>query len=310
MKRLLIIGCGDIGRRVGRQLAEQDVEVVGLVRSEAGAKAAEAAGIKPLIADLMDADSLSDLPTEGAHVIYAAPPPGGGLTDPKVANFCRTIRSDRLPARIVYLSTSGVYGDCGGRIIDEQTPVNPQTSRAKRRLDAEMSLRTFGELNNIPVVILRVTGIYGPFRFALHRILEKHPLLREEEASFTNRIHADDLARVCLAALERAEGGEVYNVCDGQESTMTHYFNAVADAFGLERPPQVTSAEADKVMNPLMLSYFRESRRMKNSRMLELLGADLLYPTLEDGLKASVEEMRRTDPAFFDRLAQMAKSLA
>lgn len=310
MKRLLIIGCGDIGRRVGKLAKEQDVETFGLVRSEASAQAARAAGVTPLIADLMDPDSLSGLPAGGAHILYAAPPPGGGLTDPKVEHFCQALPPDAPPAKIVYLSTSGVYGDCGDREVDEQTPVNPQTSRAKRRVDAENRLRDYSDRYGVPLVILRVTGIYGPFRFALHRILEKHPLLREEEAPCTNRIHADDLARVCLAALTKGAGGDIYNVCDGQKSTMTHYFNAVADAFGLERPPQISMNEAEQVMNPLMLSYFRESRRMNNRRMLDLLGAPLRYPTLEEGLKASVAEMRQVDPGFFDRLAQMAKNLA
>lgn len=302
MKKLLVIGCGDIGRRVGKLANVDGWQVSGLVRSNESALLAEAAGITPLIIDLQDPEALTGLQTAGTSVLYAAPPPGGGTTDPKVRHFCEAIAAGDEPVRVVYLSTSGVYGDCRGERVTEATPVHPQTARAQRRFDAETTIRQFGEQRNVPTIILRVTGIYGPFRFALHRILEQHPLLNENEAAFTNRIHADDLAQICLAALDKAADGDIFNVCDGQESTMTDYFNAVADAFELPRPPQVDAAEAAKVMNPLMLTYFQESRRMDNSKMLEKLGITLRYPTLQQGLKASVKEMRRTDPTFFDRL--------
>ncbi|TYO98969.1 nucleoside-diphosphate-sugar epimerase [Geothermobacter ehrlichii] len=309
MKHLFIVGCGDIGRRTARLAMEQGMSVTGVVRSEKSARLAEAMGIRPIVADLMDSDSLDGLPTAGSLVLYAAPPPGGGMTDPKVRHFCQAVTSGEEPTKLVYLSTSGVYGDCGGARVTEETPVNPQTARARRRFDAETTIRRFGEERSVPTVILRVTGIYGPFRFALHRIVEGHPLLDEREAPCTNRIHADDLAQVCLAALEKGKDGEIFNVCDGQESTMTHYFNAVADAFGLPRPPQVSMEEAKKSMNPLMLSYFQESRRMDNSRMRERLGVRLRYPTLEEGLAASVAEMKRTDPDFFARLRSLSGSL-
>lgn len=299
---LLIVGCGDIGRRVARLALESGWQVSGLVRSESSAEKLSELGAHPLQANLLDPESLQEVPSAGSLVLYAAPPPGGGFEDPKVRNFCQSLGSDKKPSRIVYLSTSGVYGDCGEQLVSEETPANPQTARARRRFDAETSIRAFSRQHQIPGVILRVTGIYGPFRFALHRILEGHPLLLESQASYTNRIHADDLAQVCLAALQKGEDGEIFNVCDGQTSTMTHYFNAVADAFELPRPPQIDRDEAVKVMNPLMLSYFQESRRMDNRKMLEQLGITLRYPTLEEGLQASVAEMRRVDPEFFNRL--------
>jgi len=301
-EQLLIIGCGDIGCRTARLAIEKGWQVIGLVRSEKGVAKLEQAGIRPLRANLLDSDSLAGLPIAGSRVLYAAPPPGGGFEDPKVRNFCEAIHPGNEPTNLVYLSTSGVYGDCGDQLVTEKTPANPQTARARRRFDAECTVRQFAERHNLPGVILRVTGIYGPFRFALHRILEGHPLLREDEASFTNRIHADDLAQACMAALEKGRQGDIFNICDGQSSTMTHYFNAVADAFGLPRPPQVSKKEAQAVMNPLMLSYFQESRRMDNRHMLEQLGISLRYPTLEEGLAASVAEMRRVDPEFFSRL--------
>jgi nucleoside-diphosphate-sugar epimerase len=140
---------------------------------------------------------------------------------------------------------------------------------------------------NVPVVILRVTGIYGPGRFPVSQLAGGQPVLLEELAPLTNRIHQDDLARVCLAAAAQGEDGDIFNVSDGHPTTMTHYFNAVADLLGYPRPAQVSLEEARAVMSPLMLSYMSESRRMDNSRMLEKLGIRLLYPDLEAGLRAS-----------------------
>jgi len=185
---------------------------------------------------------------------------------------------------VLYISTSGVYGDCSGAVVTEQTPLDPQTARARRRVDAENLLGEWGKHRNIPVVVLRVTGIYGPGRWPLARLKEGHPVLCEEEAGLTNRIHADDLANICLVAAEKASAGEFYNVSDGHPTSMTNYFNAVADAFGLPRPPQIPMEEARKVMTPLMLSYIVESRHMDNRKLLEELGVELQYPDLEKGL--------------------------
>jgi len=299
---ILIIGCGDIGRRIGRLALAAGQRVTGVVRSAASANRLEMEGITPRLADLLDPDSLSGLPTAGSWLIYAAPPPGGGITDPKLGNLCAAIPPGAEPLRIVYLSTSGVYGDQGDTEVTEETPPQPGTARARRRLDAETTIARFGRERGVPTVLLRVTGIYGPFRFSLHRILERHPVLRRDLAPFTNRIHAEDLARICLAAAERGSDGDIYNVCDGQQSTMTDYFHAVADAFGLPRAPEIDLAEAEQTMNPLMLSYFRESRRMSNRKLRDQLGIQLLYPTLDEGLQASIAEMRQSDPDFFRNL--------
>jgi len=287
---VLIVGCGDIGRRVARLLLAAGREVTGLVSSEESAAPLAEAGIRPLVANLNDPDELQDLPSAGALVFYFAPPPGGGITDPKARNFCAAATGAKAPKRLVYISTSGVYGDCGSTVVTEETPANPQTSRAKRRYDAEQTLRQWGEAQGVEVVILRVTGIYGPGRIPVFRLQDGHPLLRLEESPPTNRIHADDLAQVCMAAAEKGESGEIFNVSDGNPSTMTEYFLAIAELAGLPRPPLISMAEARQVMTPLMLSYLTESRRMDNRRMLSRLGVKLLYPTLQGGLKASLAQ--------------------
>lgn len=287
---VLIVGCGDIGRRVGRLLLAEGRKVAGVVAGEESAAKLKEAGIRPLVANLNDPEELRELPCSGALVFYFAPPPGGGITDPKVRNFCAAASGERAPRRLVYVSTSGVYGDCGGATVTEETPANPQTARAKRRYDAEQTLLRWGAEQGVAVIILRVTGIYGPGRIPISRLVDGHPLLRLEESAPTNRIHADDLAQVCVAAAEKGDAGELFNVSDGHPSTMTEYFLAVAELAGLPRPPLVSMEEARRVMTPLMLSYLGESRRMDNTRMLERLEVKLRYPTLAEGLPASLAE--------------------
>jgi nucleoside-diphosphate-sugar epimerase len=124
-------------------------------------------------------------------------------------------------------------------------------------------------------------------------------VLSEAESPPTNRIHADDLATVCLAAAAKGVDGEVFNVSDGQPGTMTQYFNAAADLLGLPRPPQVSMAEAQRVMTPLMLSYLTETRRMDNRRMLERLGVTLCYPDLESGLKNVIAQLDQPNLGYF-----------
>lgn len=289
MSRYTIIGCGDIGLRVSRELLARGDRVTATAHSGESAEVLSSAGINAVVANFDYADELPVLDLAGQRVFYFMPPQGGGTMDARMRNFCRLLSSENCPRRIVYISTSGVYGDCGGRLVTEETPVNPQTSRAKRRVSAEQQLRErAGELG-FALIILRVTGIYGPGRLPLAQLKKGHQVLRPEDAPCTNRIHSLDLVRICMAAMERAEAGDIFNVCDGQESSMSDYFNAVADLYGLPRPQTLTREEAERVMNPLTLSFLKESRRMSPRHMLDKLGIELLYPTLERGLAACRE---------------------
>jgi nucleoside-diphosphate-sugar epimerase len=285
--KIFIIGCGDIGRRVAMLAAADGSDVSALVRPGRSAEKLKGLPVEAVTGDLDDPPSLGGMALRESLLFYLAPPPGGGVTDPRMGSFCAMVAPGEEPRKIIYVSTSGVYGDCGDGVVTEETPVNPQTSRARRRLDAENTLRKWGGERNVPVVILRVTGIYGPGRLPVSYLESGQPVINEGEAPYTNRIHADDLARICLAAAARGEGGDIFNVCDGQPATMTQYFNAVADLLGLPRPPQVSREEAERLVSPLMLSYMSESRRMDNSRMLGKLGITLLYPTLAEGLQGS-----------------------
>jgi nucleoside-diphosphate-sugar epimerase len=281
MEHLLIVGCGAIGRRVAKLALGRGMKVSTFRRNKE-----EVAGAASYQGNLDQPETLSGLPTNGAGVIYLAPPPGGGHEDTRMRNFLSSIATGEEPAKIVYISTSAVYGDCGMATVTEESETAPQTSRGKRRLHAERLVTEWGRERQVPVVILRVTAIYAADRLPVTQLTTGQPVLREEESLPSNRIHADDLSRICLAALEKGKDGAVFNVSDGCSTTMTSYFNAAADRLGLPRPRQVTMEEARRVMSPLMISYFSEGRVVSNRKMLDELGIELLYPDLESGLKA------------------------
>ncbi len=289
MDRVLIVGCGDIGRRAARLWGARGLAVHGLARSPRTAARLEKRGIIPVPGDLDDRGTLAGLPTRGALVAYLAPPPADGEIDARARAFADAVPAGEEPERLVYLSTTAVYGDLKGGWATEETPAAPDTDRGKRRLDAENVLTAWGRERNVAVVVLRVAGIYGPGRLPVEAIRRGTPVLDEKSSPWTNRIHAEDLARVCVAAGERGKGGRIYNVSDGVPGTITEYFYAVADRLGLPRPPAVGLAEARTVLSPGLLSYLSESRRIDSRRMRDELGIALLYPSLSAGLAASIE---------------------
>lgn len=222
--------------------------------------------------------------TLGQTIFYFAPPPPNGVLDTRMQSFLEGFTLSGQPTRIVYISTTGVYGNCSGNWIDETQLANPQVDRARRRRHAEQLLQGWRAITGGELVILRVGGIYGPGKLPLTRLQKGLPMIAEEHAPWTNRIHADDLAQVCVAAMARGIDGEIYNVCDGTPGNMTHYFNRVADLAGLQRPPLIGMEQALDALSPGLLSYLSESRRISNKKMLDQLSIKLRYPTLEDGL--------------------------
>lgn len=285
-----IVGCGDIGKRVALLAHAKGWKITALLRSPDKIDGIQQIIQQTIAANLDDPSTLTALPVAGSTLFYFAPPPGGGAVDSRMRNFCAAMSDKIIPKKIIYLSTSGVYGDCGDMPVTEETPPNPQTSRAQRRLDAETVVSQWGRDHGVPIVILRVTGIYGPGRLPLQHLLSGTPLLSEDEAPVTNRIHADDLAQTCIVAAEKGDHGDIFNVSDGEHSTMTRYFNAVADLLGIAHPPVVSREVAATTMPPLLYSYFSESRRINNSLMLKKLGITLRYPTLAQGLPSCKPE--------------------
>jgi nucleoside-diphosphate-sugar epimerase len=286
---VLIIGCGDIGERVARLERSEGRTVAGLVRSEKSVRRLRAAGIQPITIDLDYPASLNNLPVKDAIVYYFAPPPDKGVTDSRMEAFVSAMTSSHLPKRIVLISTTGVYGDCHGEWVTEDRPPNPQVDRARRRLSAETTLQRWSEKSGVPIVVLRVPGIYGRGYLPEKRLRSGEPVLREDESPFSNRIHADDLARICIAAARHDHPSLIYNVSDGHPTTMTDFFFRVADALGIPRPPAITREEAQHRLGPGMLSYLAESKRIDNRRMREELGVELMYPDLAAGLASCFE---------------------
>ncbi len=282
MSVALIIGCGDVGLRVAQRLISREQQVTGIVLSEHSASLCEECGIEALHTDLDDLDALDVIETTDTEIYYFAPPPSQGEHDTRIAHFLAVAKA-RPPKRLVYISTTGVYGDCNGEWIDETWPASPQTERANRRWNAEQQLGEWSSASGTDVIILRVGGIYGPDRLPIERI-PKMTVICPEEAPYSNRIHADDLAEICIAAMDRGKPGEIYNATDGDPTTMTDYLYRVADRAGIERPPCASLDEAEEKLSPAMLSFVSEARRIDNSKMLKELGVELQYPTLEKGL--------------------------
>ena len=285
---LLIVGCGDVGLRVARLLAGR-WRVLALTSSPARIEPLRAAGIRPLRGDLDDAGSLARLAGLADAVLHLAPPPASGATDPRTRHLVAALaRSPRL-CRLVYGSTSGVYGDRGGALTDETAPLRPSTDRARRRVDAEARLRHFGRAGGVALTILRIPGIYAldrPGGDPRERVVRGTPVLAAGEDVHTSHIHADDLARACVAALHRGRPQRAVNVADDSDLRMGDYFDFVADRFGLPRPPRLARADAAAALSPMQMSFLGESRRIVNRRMKAELRLALRHPTVAEGLDA------------------------
>jgi nucleoside-diphosphate-sugar epimerase len=261
VKRLLVAGFGDIARRAAPGLA---FRVDKLSRRHG-----------------RDLDRPETLKIEGAEaLLHCAPPPASGETDTRTANLLAALtKASILPTRVVYVSTSGVYGDCGGALVDELRTLAPRTARAQRRADAERQLTAWCTEHGAKLVVLRAPGIYAADRLPLERLRAGRPVLREEDDVYTSHIHADDLAAIARRALEADAPEGVYNASDDTCMKMGDWLDLAADAAGLPRPPRVARAALTEVND-----FMNESRRLDNTRLKQVLGIKLRYPTVHEGL--------------------------
>jgi len=283
---LLIVGCGDVGLRVLRALGGR-LRVFALTSSPDRRDALRAAGARPVVGNLDDPASLRRLAGLADAVLYLAPPPSTGRADPRVRALLAALSTRTRPRRVVYASTTGVYGDCRGELVTESRPVNATTERARRRVDAESHLRAWGRATGARVSVLRIPGIYAGDREGgrpQDRVRRGTPVLAAEDDGYTNHIHADDLARACIAALWRGQPQRVVNVCDDSDCKTGDYYDLVADLSGLPRPPRVTRAQAGELFTPAQWSFLNESRRLSNARMKRELRLRLQRPTIREGL--------------------------
>ena len=282
MKRLLIIGCGNVGLRIVPALRSR-YKIFALTHADESRDVLRSCGVIPVMGDLDDKDSLRVLAGLADEVIHCAPPPRIGIRDMRTKHLLSAL-SQRLPRRVIYLSTSGVYGNCDGRIVAETSSLNATTDRSLRRLDAETQLRNWGRRNRVCVSILRLPGIYAGDRLPLQRLKSRLPVLIPEEDVYSNHVHADDLARMVVNAIRWGRPGRVYNANDDTRLRMGDYFDLIADRFDLPRPPRVTREQAENSIPQNMLSFMGESRRLVNQRLKRELRIRLRYPTVADGL--------------------------
>jgi nucleoside-diphosphate-sugar epimerase len=283
---LLIIGCGDVGMRVLKLLRGR-WRLLALTTSIDSAARIRAAGAVPLIGNLDAPHTLARLAGLADAVLHLAPPPSTGDADARTANLLHALSRKSRVRRIVYASTSGVYGDCGGQRFDETRAIHPATDRARRRVDAEARLRWHGRAHGARVSILRIPGIYAADRPGGHpreRLARGTPVLAADDDVYTNHIHADDLARACVAALARGRPQRVVHASDDSEMKMGDYFDLAADLCGLPRPPRITREQAWQQLPPALLSFMSESRRLANDRLKKELRLTLRHPTVRSGL--------------------------
>ena len=286
MRRVLIIGCGDVALRA-IPLLTPHFRVYGLLRNPACLPKLRALGVVPLRGDLDSRESLARVAGLADVVLHLAPPPDTGSHDTHTRNLLAALSQGTPPGRLVYISTSGVYGDCGGARVSETGRLNPTSPRSQRRADAEEQIRRWSIRNQVTASILRVPGIYAADRLPLERIRRRTPGIIASEDGYTNHIHADDLARICVAALRRGKVCRVYHASDDSQLKMGEYIDLVADAYRLPRVPRVSREEAQRVLSPLLLSFINESRRLDNRRMKRELKVRLRYPTVADMLGES-----------------------
>ncbi len=284
VQKILIVGSGDVAHRILSRLAPH-ARVYALLRNVSRVAEWRAAGARPVLADLDDRGSLQRIAGLADYVLHLAPPPGEGRHDTRTRNLLAALgKRKSLPRRLVYVSTTGVYGDCGGAPIDETRRLNPESARAGRRVDAETCLRLWGKRTGVKVSILRAPGIYAADRLPIERLNKALPALCAADDGYTNHIHADDLAAACIAALRHGGANRVYNIVDDSDLKMAEYFDQVADAFALPRPPRISREEAVRMLSPVQMSFMRESRRIGNKRLKTELKLRLAYPTVDVGI--------------------------
>ena len=288
--RLLIVGCGDVGMRVLPLLAGR-FRVFALTSQLDRCAELRAAGAVPLVADLDRPETLGRLNRLADWVLHLAPPQPDGVEDRRTRHLVAALGKVE---RLVYVSTTGVYGDCGGELVMESRPVAPKNGRARRRVDAERVLRAWALAVGARLAILRAPGIYAAERLPVKRLELGTPALRCEDDVYTNHIHADDLARIAVQALLRARGGRVVHAVDDTRMKMADYFDAVADAFQLPRAPRLPRAELQAVVSPTLLSYMSESRRLDNTRLKRELRARLRYPDVAVALEGFARVQSRS----------------
>ena len=286
----IIIGCGDVGKRIAKSLNLQGESVTALSHQKSSQMTLKQQGINSISADLDDPASLVDIDFQQSNIYYLAPPANEGDNDQRMKNFIHAQSQNKSPRRIVYISTTGVYGDAAGEWVTENNPPAPQASRSKRRLDAENTLTRYCQQSNCEYNILRVSGIYCLSKLPLERLKAGVLALDLAIAPSSNRIHADDLANIAISAMTHKVSNQIFNVADGNPTSITDYFIQVSKTFNLPPPTQISREEAQSQISDAMLSYLAESKKVSIDKLRHTLEITLQYPDLETGLKQCFAE--------------------
>lgn len=285
----VIVGCGDIGRRIAKQLlGAGSAPVEAYVNSPSSVEACAELSVDAKLFDLDDL-TVNLANCHAAQVYYSVAPQSEGRQDLRSRALLASFDENRIrPNKVVLISTTGVYGDSQGQWVDETSPTEPQSERGQRRLDAERRWSAWCSENTTPLVILRVPGIYAKARIPIARLKKRTPVVRQAECGYSNRIHAEDLARAAVLAMQsaitQATSPNIYNVSDGRPGSITEYLQAAAEVAGLPALPEISMYEAQHRLSPGMLSYLQESRRISNKKLLTELGFELRFRDFHEGL--------------------------
>ena len=288
-ERVLIVGCGDVGQRM-LQLTPgaHQPKALALTSSPQRTSALRALGARVLFGNLDHSATLERLAGVATRVVHLAPPAQtDGSQDMRTWRLLRVLAKRGQLRKLVYGSTSGVYGDCAGAWVNELTPTKPQTPRAMRRVSAEQAVRTFGRTFGVPTTVLRIPGIYAPDRDGgtpKARLEQGAPVLLDSDDVYTNHIHANDLARACMAALWGRANYRTVKTNDDSALKMGEYMDLAAAIYQLPKPERLSLQQAKEKLSPMRLSFMQESRRLDNSRLKRELRLRLHYPTPHTGL--------------------------
>ena len=284
--KIILVGSGYLGGYIINSLLEKNTscQIFELSRTKKNRPAL----IKTISMDLDNNPLKLQAFAEGI-IIYMAPPSIVSLQDCRVKNFLKNLEEVKAK-RFIYISTSGVYGDCNGERIDEARKVNPDTDRAKRRVSAETQITKYCKQKNISLIILRVPGIYGKGRLPIDKIKSGEPIIKKEDSKITNLIHVEDLARVVIAAVmsKNLSKHEIINISDGSPTSSTDYYEITGMLLGIKITNYITYTEAENIYTKKRLSFLRESRVLNVDKMFKLFPGCIKYTSLEDGIRASL----------------------
>ncbi len=277
-KHILFFGFGFSAEALSRRLDTREWEITATSRSKEGAKAISQLGFNGVIFN-----ELNTIPQSITHVVSSVPPDADG--DPVLRKFSDVLAAQAKHMRwVAYLSTTGVYGDHAGGVVDETTPLTPNTERGHRRLLAEQAWLDLHHKHQLPVHIFRLAGIYGPGRNALENLKDGTAKRVIRQGQIFSRIHVEDIAGVLEASIHRPHPGRAYNVADDAPCPPQDVIVYGAELLGIETPPEVPFETAE--LSPMARSFYMDSKRVSNARVKSELDYCFQFPNYRLGLKS------------------------